>query len=81
MSHQIKTTFWVLLSIITVIVLLLRVLNSKRRFLELLSSLNLAIELICSQCNLSLPPENISKPYSFLMFSGGRESVRWEQMG
>ena len=24
----------------------------------------------CSQCTLSLPPENISKPYGFLMFSG-----------
>ena len=27
----------------------------------------------CSQCTLSLPPENIRKPYGFLMFSGGRE--------
>ena len=35
---------------------------------------------ICSQCTLSLPPQNIRKPYSFLMFSGGRERVHWEQM-
>ena len=25
-------------------------------------------------------PENIRKSYGFLMFSGGRESVYWEQM-
>ena len=25
-------------------------------------------------------PENIRKPQGFLMFSGGRESVHWEQM-
>ena len=35
---------------------------------------------ICSQCTLSLPPENIRKPYGFLMFSGGTEKVHWEQM-
>ena len=29
----------------------------------------------------SLPPENIRKPFGFLMFSGGREGVHWEQMG
>ena len=29
---------------------------------------------------LSVPPENIRKPYGFLMFSGGRERVHWEQM-
>ena len=33
---------------------------------------------ICSQCTVSLPPENIRKPYGFLMFSGGRERVHWE---
>ena len=27
------------------------------------------------------PPENIRKPYGFLMFSVGREKVHWEQMG
>ena len=27
------------------------------------------------------PPENIRKPYGFLMFSGGRERLHWEQMG
>ena len=26
-------------------------------------------------------PENIRKPQVFLMFSGGREKVHWEQMG
>ena len=29
----------------------------------------------------SLPPENIRKPYGFLMFSKGRERVHWERMG
>ena len=29
----------------------------------------------------SPPPENIRKPYGFLMFSGGRERMHWEQMG
>ena len=28
---------------------------------------------ICSQCTLSLPPENYRKPYGLFMFSGGRE--------
>ena len=28
--------------------------------------------------HLSLLPENIRKPYSFLMFPGGREKVHWE---
>ena len=28
----------------------------------------------------SLPPENIRKPYSFLMFPGNRERVHWERM-
>ena len=32
------------------------------------------------QCALSVPPESIRKPYGFLMFSGGREKVHWEQM-
>ena len=36
---------------------------------------------ILSQCTLSLPPENIRKPYGFLVFSGGRERVHWERMG
>ena len=33
--------------------------------------------------NLPFPylPENIRTPYSFLMFSVGRERVYWEQMG
>ena len=39
------------------------------------------IQPICSQCTLSLPPENIRKPLGFLMFSRGRERVHWEQMG
>ena len=34
-----------------------------------------------SSCTLSLPPENIRKPYDFLMFSGDTERVHWEQMG
>ena len=29
----------------------------------------------------SLPPENIRKPYGFLMFSKGKERVHWERMG
>ena len=36
---------------------------------------------IFSQCTLYLPPENIKKPYGFLMFSGGREGVHWKQIG
>ena len=36
---------------------------------------------IRSQCTLSLPSENIRKPYGFLIFSGGRERVLWERMG
>ena len=35
---------------------------------------------ICSPCTLSLPPGNIGKPYCFLVLSGGRERVHWEQM-
>ena len=34
-----------------------------------------------SQCIFSLPPENIRKPYGFLMLSGGRGRVHWQQMG
>ena len=36
---------------------------------------------ICSQCTLSLSPENIRKPYGFLMFSGGTEKVHVAEMG
>ena len=36
---------------------------------------------IHSQYTLSLPPENIRKPYGFLMFLGVRERVHWERMG
>ena len=36
---------------------------------------------IRSQCTLSLPPENIRKPYGFLMFLGGKERMHWERMG
>ena len=35
---------------------------------------------LCPQCTLSLPPENIRKPYGFLTFWRGRERVHWEQM-
>ena len=31
--------------------------------------------------HLSLPPEDIKKPYGFLIISGGRERLHWEQMG
>ena len=34
-----------------------------------------------AQYTLSLPPENIRKPYSFLMFSGSRERVHWKRIG
>ena len=30
---------------------------------------------ICSQYSLFLPPENIRKPYGFLMFLGSKERV------
>ena len=36
---------------------------------------------ICSQYTLYLLPQNIGKPYDFLMFLVGRERVYWEQMG
>ena len=29
----------------------------------------------------SLPPKNIGNPYGFLIFSGSRERVHWEQNG
>ena len=32
-------------------------------------------QVICSQCTLSPPLENVRKPHGFLMFSGGRERV------
>ena len=35
----------------------------------------------CSQRTLSLTFENVRKPHGFLMFSGGRERVHWEQVG
>ena len=41
----------------------------------------LANQPILSQCTLSLPPKTIKKPYRFLMFLGGKESVHWEKMG
>ena len=46
------------------------------------------MELFCEGFNRFIPnapflypPENIRKPYGFLMFSGGRERVHWERMG
>ena len=36
---------------------------------------------IPSQSTLFLPPENIRKPYSFLMFSWCWERVHWKRMG
>ena len=39
------------------------------------------INAIFSQCTRFLPPENIRRSYGFLMFSGSRKSVHWEQMG
>ena len=36
---------------------------------------------VCSQCTLFLPLENIRKPKGFLLFSGVREKVHWEQLG
>ena len=35
----------------------------------------LFLEPILSRCTLSLRPENIRKPYGFLMFSWGRERM------
>ena len=43
--------------------------------------LNLSKSLNRSQGTLPLPPRNIRKQYSFVMFSGGRERVRWKKMG
>ena len=36
---------------------------------------------ICFQCTLSLPPENIKTPYTFLVYPGSRERAHWEQIG
>ena len=36
---------------------------------------NYILQPICFQCTLFLPQENIRKPCSFLMLSGGRERV------
>ena len=44
-------------------------------------NLKIISKSICSQCTLSLPPENIRKPYSFQMFSGDRERVHWKKIG
>ena len=50
--------------------------------MSLLSTLNkFRVLILASQCTLSLPPKNIRKSNGFLMFSGGRERVHWEQMG
>ena len=38
----------------------------------------LVSEPICSQCILSLPTDHMRKPYGFLVFSVGRETVHWE---
>ena len=38
------------------------------------------VKPICSQLILSLPPGNIKKPYSFLIFPASRERVHWKQM-
>ena len=45
------------------------------------SVLSLISQPVRSQCTLSLPSENIRKLKGFLMFSGDRERVHWEQMG
>ena len=42
--------------------------------------LDVPLLIYFSHCNLSLPPENIRKPYGFLTFSMGREMVHWEQI-
>ena len=36
---------------------------------------------VFNQDTLPLPPENIRRPYGFLLFSGVRERVYWERMG
>ena len=35
------------------------------------------LKALVNQCTLPLIPENIRKPYGFLMFSGSRERVHW----
>ena len=49
-------------------------------FLKGTTSINYLLT-ICSERILSLPPENIRKPYGFQMFSGARERVHWKRMG
>ena len=48
------------------------------KYLIQISVLTLLMSKACKY--LSLSPENIRKPYDFLMFSGGRERMRWKQM-
>ena len=43
--------------------------------------LNINFEGVFNQDILPLRPENIRRPYGFLMFSGVRERVYWERMG
>ena len=38
-------------------------------------------EPITAQFCFSIPPETISKPFGFLMFSGGIEKQHWAVMG
>ena len=49
-------------------------------WLAALTHFNTPFQFPC-QCTLSLPTENIGKPYGLLMFWGGRERVHWGQMG
>ena len=67
----------VLILLILFIVKLLNIQNGS----SFLFFLGMNINLIRSQCILSLPPESIRKPHGFLMFSGVRERVHWERMG
>ena len=48
--------------------------------LDLMVGLLISISQFVPNAPFLYPPENIRKPYGFLMFSGGRESVHWEQI-
>ena len=63
-------TLWIMVRILYVLMISLSNQNVSRHLWP-----------ICSQCTLSVPPENIRKPYGFLMFSGSREGLHWKQMG
>ena len=42
---------------------------------------NISLNQFVPNATFIYPPENIRKPYGFLMFPRGRERVHWQRMG